>query len=182
MLLSLEDEQSSRLYFAGLGKQHRERVSITFAKHIGSDPGNVVEAARRTAAEVAHDEVWCVFDTEGPQHPARRQQVPAALDRLRQLGYREALSNPCFEYWLLLHFQNSTRQYQNCSQLLSDLKNHLKGYEKGYDCFADVVDKIDEALARAAQNYTSRYLNVHGEVIDCNPITQVHLLVERIRA
>lgn len=48
------------------------------------------------------DEVWCLFDVEWPQnHPNLKQ----AVDRARQTDIRLAISNPCFELWLVLHFE-----------------------------------------------------------------------------
>ncbi len=48
------------------------------------------------------DEVWCLFDVEWPQnHP----DLHRALDLAQRSG-RVAVSNPCFELWLALHFQD----------------------------------------------------------------------------
>jgi hypothetical protein len=54
----------------------------------------------------AVDEYWCAFDVEWPKnHPN--------LDQAVKLAHRHdihlAISNPCFEIWLLLHFKNRTR-------------------------------------------------------------------------
>nr|WP_236684662.1 RloB family protein [Ferrimicrobium acidiphilum] len=49
------------------------------------------------------DEFWCVFDVEWPQnHPHLRD----AIEQARQGGIELAISNPCFELWLILHFQD----------------------------------------------------------------------------
>jgi hypothetical protein len=62
---------------------------------------------RETAAEESNrlepfDEVWCVVDTE------RRNDNPSwerGVDRMKATGLKLAWSNPCFEFWLLLHFE-----------------------------------------------------------------------------
>jgi hypothetical protein len=52
------------------------------------------------------DEYWCVFDVEWPEnHPDLDQTVNLA----RKNDIRLAISNPCFEIWLLLHFEYYTR-------------------------------------------------------------------------
>ena len=57
------------------------------------------EKASREEGEI--DEFWCVFDVEWPKnHPGLKQ----ALDLARRHGIKLAVSNPCFELWLLLHF------------------------------------------------------------------------------
>jgi hypothetical protein len=65
-------------------------------------------ARRKTDPEI--DQCWCVFDVEWPRnHPN--------LDRALQLadaeGINVAVSNPCFELWLILHFQNQTAYLDN---------------------------------------------------------------------
>lgn len=177
-LLSLEDEQSSRLYFTEIARLRRERISIVFAKHRGSDPQNVVEAARVADQTIAADEVWCLFDTEGPQHPTRRPQAQDAVSRARNLKFYCALSNPCFEYWLLLHFANSATMYNDCSAVLHDLRQHIPEYDKGDRCFDQLEGGIPDAIQRARRNFTTRCVDVG--VLDCNPSTQVYELMERL--
>lgn len=56
------------------------------------------EARRARDQNLAYDQAWCVMDVD--QHPR--------LDEARVLaakhGIKLAISNPCFELWLLLHF------------------------------------------------------------------------------
>ena len=55
-------------------------------------------ARKREDSSLRFDEVWCVFDVD--QHP----NFAEAKDQARDNGIRLAVSNPCFELWLLLHF------------------------------------------------------------------------------
>ena len=49
------------------------------------------------------DEFWCVFDVEWPRnHPG----LGEAIKQARENQIRLAVSNPCFELWLILHFQD----------------------------------------------------------------------------
>ncbi|MEV4234069.1 RloB family protein [Nocardia sp. NPDC049737] len=68
----------------------------------GATPMHLVESAcaDKRRADLDVDFYWCVFDVEFPQrHPY--------LDRARQMardnGVHLAISNPCFEIWLILH-------------------------------------------------------------------------------
>ncbi|MGH3940412.1 MAG: RloB family protein, partial [Pseudonocardiaceae bacterium] len=48
---------------------------------------------------------WCVFDVEWPKnHPNLKQAIQLARDH----NIRLAISNPCFELWLILHFEDQT--------------------------------------------------------------------------
>lgn len=68
----------------------------------GQVPLPLVEAAIEVKEQIEEvDEVWCLFDVEAPQpHPNLAQ----ALARARNNGIEIAVSNPCFEIWLALHF------------------------------------------------------------------------------
>ncbi|MDQ7906600.1 RloB family protein [Phytohabitans sp. ZYX-F-186] len=74
----------------------------------GSVPLTLVRAAveareRADREEGEVDEIWCVFDVEWPaNHPGLRE----ALDLAQRHDIRVAVSNPCFELWLVLHFQD----------------------------------------------------------------------------
>jgi len=75
-----------------------------------TDPKNLVSlavAARNAAidedAEI--DEFWCVFDVEWPtNHPGLHE----AITQARNNSVEVAISNPCFELWLILHFQDQS--------------------------------------------------------------------------
>jgi hypothetical protein len=79
---------------------------------VRSIPSNLVHVAERRKREadqravkeqddnLIFDEVWCVFDVD--EHP----RIPEALDLARRNGISVAMSNPCFELWLLLHVQD----------------------------------------------------------------------------
>jgi hypothetical protein len=51
------------------------------------------------------DECWCLFDVEWPQH---HPNLERAKDLARANGVNLAISNPCFEIWLILHHRDHT--------------------------------------------------------------------------
>lgn len=75
--------------------------------HGGAVPETLVslaaDARRRSAEEDGEiDEFWCVYDVEWPRnHPGLKE----ALSKAQRNGIRLAVSNPCFELWLILHFK-----------------------------------------------------------------------------
>ena len=80
----------------------------------GMRPAQLVERARRalransrerrTSGSPEFDEIWCVMDTD--DHPG----LDAALQEAEATGIRLAVSNPCFELWLLLHFDRQSAE------------------------------------------------------------------------
>ncbi len=100
------------------------------------------------------DEAWLVAD--------RDQWDENQLDQLyawstTQKNFGFALSNPKFEYWLLLHFEDASgiSTSRECSERL---KRHLPEYDKGIDSRKITVEMITAAIRRAEQ----RDNNPHG--------------------
>jgi hypothetical protein len=82
-----------------------------------------LEARSQGDRFLRYDEVWCVFDID--EHPylgEARQQAQAH-------GIGLAISNPCFELWALLHFQEQSAFIQRRAAR-ARLKKHLPDYEK----------------------------------------------------
>lgn len=57
-----------------------------------------------------------VIDTEGRNNPSR-SKVSSIIESCQEKGYKCFLSNPCFEFYLLLHTYNPTKEYIENSDL-----------------------------------------------------------------
>ena len=147
--------------------------------HGGSVPKTLVsmaiEARRRALDEESEiDEFWCVFDVEWPRnHPDLKESV----DRARQAGIDLAISNPCFELWLILHFQDHARWSDNDDA--RRLRRQLDGStDKGLDAakymplFADAARRAGELDERHRQNGTA--------FPDDNPSSGMHRLIAAV--
>src|SRR5258708_15670003 len=81
----------------------------------GSVPRTLVSLAvaargRAIDEEAEIDEFWCVFDVEWPRnHPGLRE----AVEQAERNSIRVAVSNPCFELWLILHFRDYSAWLNN---------------------------------------------------------------------
>jgi hypothetical protein len=84
-----------------------DSVSIDIlVEESGASPMTLVEMAceaKRAGLDI--DYFWCVYDIECPQpHP----YLDRALDMATANGVFLAISNPCFELWLILHLADQT--------------------------------------------------------------------------
>jgi hypothetical protein len=52
------------------------------------------------------------------------------------------VNNPCIEFWFLLHFEKTSKYFNNCSGAETQLKKHLKNYEKTQKFFTKQNDDI----------------------------------------
>ena len=64
-------------------------------------------------------------------------------------NYRLGVSNPCFEYWLLLHFEDGDTVHSSKS-IREQLRKYLPDYDKHID-ENKVRYRIKEAIFRAKQ-------------------------------
>lgn len=72
------------------------------SKGIGRDPGRVVKAALEiNAADVdGYDEIWVLVDVD--EHAT----LEAAISEAMASAIPMVISNPCFEIWLLWHYED----------------------------------------------------------------------------
>lgn len=157
---------------------------IVFGKECGSDPLSIVQyAADRASHEEVVDFVFCVFDRDS--HTTRE----AALSKIRDLSKRSkgpkfvaVESNPCFEYWLLLHFRSSSRPYAKsgknsvCDCCIEELKEYVKDYEKGK---TGLYSALKENLKTALKHADRRNIEAI-EVGDDNPTTNIPQLIRKL--
>ncbi|HTN37620.1 MAG TPA: RloB family protein [Arachidicoccus sp.] len=82
------------------------------------------------------------------------------------------VNNPCLEYWLLLHFENTSKHFDNCSKSEERLKRYLKDYEKTWKYFTkqdnDIYLKLKPYIKTAIQNATRL-----GQFDEYNPLKSI---------
>ncbi|MGH3772322.1 MAG: RloB family protein [Pseudonocardiaceae bacterium] len=108
VVIFCEGKASEPDYINGLKQLPNVRsntsVNIEVDPHQGV-PQTLVKLAIGRATDDEVDECSCVFDVEWPKnHPNLKQVVQSARDH----NIRLAISNPCFELWLILHFEDQT--------------------------------------------------------------------------
>lgn len=149
--------------------------------HGGSVPRTLVamaaEARSKAIDEEAEiDEFWCVFDVEWPRnHPG----LSEAVQRARVSGIKLAVSNPCFELWLILHFQNHAAWLDN--NQARRLRRQLDGSgDKGLNAARYMPLTAD--AARRAADLDKRHLHDGTVFPQDNPSTGMHRIVAAIAA
>ena len=132
---------------------------------------NADHAAKAAKDEnLRYDEVWCVFDID--DHP----QVGDAKQQARDNGIQLAISNPCFELWVLLHFQDQ-RKHISRAQLRAACRKYLPAYKKDLP-----IEKLNPRYDQAARR--ARTLDAWQQEQgrqDANPSTGVYRLTQAIR-
>ncbi|WP_165236132.1 RloB family protein, partial [Aquisphaera insulae] len=104
----------------------------------------MVGAAAETSATEPFDQVWCVIDGDFGS------KINNARVKATAKGVRLAVSTKCFEYWVLLHFEEYDKASLDCGSLVSTLRaKHIPDYAKGSCDFQKIVESVREAARRA---------------------------------
>ena len=187
ILIVCEGEKTEPNYFQELVDFYKlNSANVEIDGSCGSSPKSVLERAEYLASSEktkgdAYDRVYCVFDKDS--HETYCETIKK-IDNKRPVDiFYAVVSVPCFEYWILLHFNYTTKPFHQtgkssvADEVIKDLKKYMPRYSKGdSNVFRQLVDQLDfaksnsrRALESAKQNHTD------------NPSTNIHELVDYLQ-
>jgi hypothetical protein len=175
--LVCEGEKTEGIYFNGLRRVYRLATATLHVVGLGSDPLTVVEHA--VALQPGYDHTWAVFDIEasGP-HAITHARLDQAFAKAERAGVRCAVSHPCFELWLILHYELRTAYLSNAAARAKARQLGCDYGDKGFD-FSAVWPRCQDAIDNATKLDQRQRANV-ARVVDRNPWTTVHELVGQV--
>lgn len=184
ILIALEGKNATeRLYFKSFNHPSNPFI-IKIARGNTTDPVNMVwnlidEIDRLGISTSRGDFAYCIFDTD--EKPYKDIQIKEAIQLASNHNIEIILSSPCFEEWILCHFDKSTKELSN-KEAFKHVQKYIPHYDKNYNVYFDIVDKTDVGIQNA--KYKEEYLRGQGKNLNsvhANPSTQVYKIVERIR-
>lgn len=172
-LIVCEGRKTEPLYFQSF---RAPRVVIKIDSD-ESDPERLVARAADIWGQdrAAFDQVWCVFDRD----EVSAERFNRAMELAKRRKIRVAYSNPAFELWYALHFQecDGGRGRQEYCRLLD---GHLKRpYDKRDGRIPEWLEPRALEAIRRAERLLARYDPPHPA--EDVPSTTVHLLVKELR-
>lgn len=184
-LIVCEDGKSAPNYFEALKKHYK--LSALSVRVVGSNgstqPLQVVARAIRLKKSAEDDasgagpfkEVWCVIDGD------YGNKIQNARTRATANDVQLAISTKCFEYWLLLHYEENDTSTIDCDGLVRSLREtHLPEYEKGACEFDVIVTRVEDAAARAEKLRKPGIKR--GELPENqNPCSEVYKLIKALK-
>ena len=183
MIVVTEGEKTEPRYLEMFKKIHIEPFArkSDFRLEIVSGVGVPMTVVNRAIQELqrlqeplsGEDSVWAMFDLD--EHP----KFDEAKHKARSKGVHLAVSNPCFEIWIIYHYQNWEGPIEReCQRKLEEL---CSSYDKNSGkIFVDqdiIKDKCCDAIERAEKSLNSREQEGDAEG---NPSTTVHCLMKAI--
>ena len=196
IVIASEGKDTERIYFKALAKEYTNpRVHVHILERSvdernNSSPEHVLKQLNDYKSQYeldADDELWLVVDKD--------RWTEAMLSRVatecsQEVAMHMALSNPCFELWLLLHLEDATslipeeqmlwmenrRKSKNADPYLKvRLRQKIGSYhESSYDTLA-LIAHVEDAIERARaldKNPADRWPQTLG--------TRVYLLAESV--
>jgi len=176
-------------YFSGLRSYlGREGNYLMDVKIVKGDPIRVIKQILKGKLALKHfdkeiDEVFIVFDIDD----FYTQNTEFLIENIKnaiKAGINVIFSNPCFEYWLLLHLKE-TYSTLDAKKTIKLLENEYKKvfstkYKKNLkEIYLKFLPYEDLAIARC-KRFSSVDLDIESS-IKINPSTRVHTLIKLLK-
>lgn len=183
VVIVCEGEKTEYGYFEAFRKSMRLPTVSVAVVHSGyTDPYGIVksaigerEARKQEKSWDKGDTVWAVFD--GDEH--KENNLANWNNAVQLAGSKDinlAISNPSFELWYLLHFQDQLAKMDRREALVA-LTKHLPQYKKASKLWPEPLQPFTKsALTRAA--LLAKRIDQHGLEKHANPCCGVGALVE----
>jgi RloB-like protein len=122
------------------------------------------------------DEFWICFDKDHWGEPNHIHGLTQVLKHCRDKSFRVAISNPCFELWILLHFDDPPLpEGISCNDIAERLRSVVGGYNKVRCCTSlEFTRKGVEDAIRRAQSLD------RGDDIPDYPMTRAYQILKRL--
>ena len=142
---------------------------------------------RNQLSAVTGDSVWVIADADvNYNNPKPIGEKNSKLNQARKMADNRdinlLLSSPCFEVWLLLHYQYTTKFIKDYADMKSVLQKYIPTYTKTTDVYELINDRTKTAIENA-KRVEQHHLQDGCKLpfgVDVNPFTDVYKLLERL--
>ena len=189
ILIVCEGEKTEPIYFNALKERLRLIMVDVDIVGEGAAPITVVDhvielreerkrIARRSLTKTAYEVMYCVIDVEVP---VPHESLARAIDKAKRNKLEVILSNPCFEYWYILHFRKTSAPFNRSQDAKAALRREHPAYnESDTTIFNVVYPKTSDAIKYSKEVLKEQHNNSE-DLSDCNPSTHVHKIVEYLQ-
>lgn len=195
IVLAFEGNDTERIYFEDIRSDVKFNDELVYLhllsrpkKDTNSAPIHVFNKLKREAKEEYNfnkaDELWMIIDKD------RWKSIPKIIELCKKEGNMfVAGSNPCFEFWLLLHIKNVSditlieKQLLLANGKISNKKRYIDKYlgdilEEGYNKTNPRPERFFPYIELAIKQ--GKELNSKNEDFPSNLGSHVYKIVERM--
>ena len=166
------------------------KVAPDFPQH--SDIKHILKLVESYLNKQQYDFIVCLFDMDRLlQQPSEMRLYTNAKKKYGAKKYAGRVmfieTNPCTEFWFLLHFLPNVvcRQYESYEQLLPELQKHMPGYEKTKRYFTktNLYKYLTEHgdLERAVKNSERLCQLCQASPEDLKAYSEIHKVIELLK-
>ena len=150
IVIATEGEKCEPNYFEALKSKSKQNINIELLPTTKgfSSPDHVFTRLQQFKAKHQldpEDQCWLIADVDRFQKQGTLQK---AVRDCQEFGYFFAVTNPCFELWLLLHLENP-QGAQSCSFYKRRLSQLLKPHGAGKNHGVFFMPHVEKAVERA---------------------------------
>lgn len=182
----------TEFWYIQMLKRNERLISVDLKPEIPQRKKLSEQYAKVIELSKDYKEVYWIIDFDAINKETRetKKGKKTALYELEEYYYsiREIenihiiINNPCFEYWLLLHFEATVKFYSTYDEMLKQLKKHLPDYEKTQkyytkqdkDIYLRLKAQLSVGIASAKKTEEFDFANPK------KGISQMHILIEDI--
>jgi hypothetical protein len=149
------DGQTEKIYFDKLKEVEGLRnVSLKpdLPKNVGSYKGVFDKA--ESLYEQGYDEVYCLIDMDKVLSDNTLAKYLTDKKRIEKKGIIVFESNPCTEFWFLVHFIRTTKPFSNYESVEKELQKFMPNYAKNqqYLVQTNIYKILKPNLLKAIEN------------------------------
>ncbi|MCS7484819.1 RloB family protein [Umezawaea endophytica] len=172
-----EGKNSEPEYITGLKKlpQIADNVAMNLIIHPEHGvPLTLVELALDRKHDKEVDELWCIFDVEWPKH---HPNLDEAITLATKNDIKLAISNPCFELWLILHHKDYNKF---CNTGVAESASRKLDGRAGKSIDPSVYIPLRKVAAKRAKALESRHESNETRFPHDNPSSGMHSFLQSL--
>ncbi|WP_189702677.1 RloB family protein [Subsaximicrobium wynnwilliamsii] len=185
--LILCEGETEENYFTGLVTQEKYRrkfssIDVQIVKPKDHSPLGLVNEAKLKIKEAKreknpYDFIWVIFDRDG------HAKIPEAFETARTSTpeIKIVYTKPCFEFYVLLHFEKTTKPFTKCDDVISYInKKYQVDYKKASNLFDLLLTQKETGLSNGdwVVNQFEDEIASGKKIYELSAFSNVHVLVE----
>ncbi len=131
------DGVTEKIYFEQLKElEHTKDVVIKPELPTKSAKGGLFKKAINTAKSLVdegYDHVYCLIDFDTVLSENKLAEFTQELKWVDNKKITVYINNPCFETWVLVHYEKTGKAFANCDTVGKAITGHLKDYCKNQE-------------------------------------------------